>query len=275
MIVSVHQPNYLPYPGLIGKIIFSDKFVYLGNVQFEKASWQNRNRLRNERGEVLLTVPVLTKGKFSQRISEVCINCEEAWHEKHLKTIYRNYVRTSYFTDFFPFFEEFYSKTFVSLYELDIFVMNYLLMLFDIQTEILHDKDFDFKGAKTLRLIDICKELNCNVFLSNKGSEAYVDLGIFEDKGLCHLYLDYVGKPYPQKNYPDFIPFLSIFDMLFNIGKDRTYQMISDRENYRFSEINKKLGGGDREKHINPCRRKIPRLGSREMICTSFNSYSA
>ena len=46
MILSGHQPNYWPYPGLIGKIMKSDRFVFVTKVQFEKKSWQKRNRVR-------------------------------------------------------------------------------------------------------------------------------------------------------------------------------------------------------------------------------------
>lgn len=68
IVLSGHQPNYLPYPGLIGKILHSDKFIYVSNVQLEKKSWQNRNRIKGANGEIMLSVPVLTKGKFNQTI---------------------------------------------------------------------------------------------------------------------------------------------------------------------------------------------------------------
>ena len=249
MIVSAHQPNYLPYPGLIGKIIFSDKFVYLGNVQFEKASWQSRNRLRSREGELLLIVPVSSEQLSEKKIVEIEIAENHKWKRKH-KNILSFYRKAPYYKDFSSFFEDLYNQDWKRLYELDIFIMNYLLELFDIDTEILYDTDFDFQGVKTERLVDICRQLDCETYLSGKGSEAYLEIEKFTKEGYNHLYMNYEGFIYPQLNYPDFIPFLSIFDMLFNIGKDRTYQVISNRENYRFSQINKKLGGGGIEKNI-------------------------
>ena len=71
MILSGHQPNYLPYPGLFGKIMMSDKFIYVTKVQFNKKSWQNRNRIKTRDGWIWLTVPTLTKGKFVQDICDV------------------------------------------------------------------------------------------------------------------------------------------------------------------------------------------------------------
>ena len=86
MILSGHQPNYWPYPGLIGKIMLSDSFVYVTKVQFEKKSWQKRNRIRTKEGWTYLQVPTITKGKFDQNICDVEIDNTtphelEAWFE--------------------------------------------------------------------------------------------------------------------------------------------------------------------------------------------------
>ncbi len=240
MILSGHQPNYLPYPGLIGKILFSDKFIYVSNVQLEKKSWQNRNRLRGANGEIVLTVPVLTKGKFDQKISEAQINNTENWRQKHLSTIQLNYKKTPFYNDYIGFFEDLYSKEWNSLNELDIYVMNFILKDLGIKTEIYYDTDFQFEGAKTDLLVDMTKQLKCDTYLSNKGSENYVDIPSFTKEGLNHWYLDYKGVQYRQAFRP-FVPYLSIFAMLFNVGKDETYAIISDKNNYTFSELNEKI----------------------------------
>lgn len=110
MILSGHQPNYLPYPGLIGKILHSDKFIYVSNVQFEKKSWQNRNRIKGANGEIVLSVPVLTKGKFEQSISEVKINNKTSWESKHFSAIDLNYRKAPYYNTYIDFFRDLYSR---------------------------------------------------------------------------------------------------------------------------------------------------------------------
>lgn len=240
MILSGHQPNYLPYPGLIGKILHSDKFIYVSNVQLEKKSWQNRNRLKGANGEIVLSVPVLTKGKFNQKISETQINNGENWRQKHFGTISLNYKKAPYYKDYIDFFEDLYSKEWTSLNDLDIYIMNYVLHELNIKTEIFYDTDFDFKGSNNDLLVEMTKALNCDTYLSNKGSENYVDISAFTQNGLNHQYLDYKNVTYKQC-YREFVPFLSIFDMLFNIGKEATYEIIADRNNYNFSELNERL----------------------------------
>ena len=42
---AIMQPNYLPYPGYFNLISSVDKFIILDTAQFEKQSWQSRNRI--------------------------------------------------------------------------------------------------------------------------------------------------------------------------------------------------------------------------------------
>lgn len=240
MILSGHQPNYLPYPGLIGKIMMSDKFIYVSNVQFEKKSWQNRNRIKGANGEIILTVPVLTKGKFTQKISEVEINNSTQWKKKHFSAIDLNYRKSKYYKEYIEFFHDLYEKDWKYLNELDIYIMNWLIEHLEIKTEIYYDNDFSFTGEKNALLIDMAKKLDCDTYLSNKGSENYVDISAFTDCKLNHKYMDYIGKEYEQC-FKGFSPYLSIFDMLFNVGKQETIEMLKDESNYRFSKMNERI----------------------------------
>ena len=62
-IISIHQPVYLPWLGFFEKIISSEKFVLLDDVQYEKNGFQNRNKIRTSDGDMWLTIPVKTKSK--------------------------------------------------------------------------------------------------------------------------------------------------------------------------------------------------------------------
>jgi len=78
MIVSIHQPQYMPYIGYIYKILKSDVFVFLDDVQYKKNEWQNRNRIKGPNGLVWLTVPV--SFNFGDKINEVKI-VEDGWQK--------------------------------------------------------------------------------------------------------------------------------------------------------------------------------------------------
>ena len=71
MKIAIAQPTYLPWLGYFDLIDQVDKFVLLDTVQFEKQSWQQRNRLKTPDGLQWLTVPVKIKGRSTQTIREV------------------------------------------------------------------------------------------------------------------------------------------------------------------------------------------------------------
>ena len=93
--VGILQPGYLPWLGFFEQMFRCDVFVLYDDVQFEKGSWRNRNRIKSSQGPVWLTVPVCLKGYGFQIIKDVKINSSISWQQKHLKTITQNYGKTS------------------------------------------------------------------------------------------------------------------------------------------------------------------------------------
>lgn len=240
MVLSGHQPNYWPYPGLIGKIMKSDCFVYVTKVQFEKKSWQKRNRVRTKDGWTYIQIPTITKGKMKQNICDVMINNNENWREKNHKTIELLYSKAPFYNKYKDFLKDLYEHEWEKLVDIDIYIMQYLLNELNINTKIFYDTDFDFCGKKTDMLVDMCKKLKCDTYLSNLGSSAYVDISCFTNNGLNHQYINYIGEKYPQQ-FGGFEDGLTILDMLMNCGPQKTREIISNNSNYQFSELNKEL----------------------------------
>ena len=100
MKVAISQPTYLPWIGYFDLIDQVDRFVFLDTVQFEKRSWQQRNRIRTAEGLLFLTVPVIVKGRFEQKIKDVEIE-SPFFVRKHLRTIESNYRRAPFFGQYF------------------------------------------------------------------------------------------------------------------------------------------------------------------------------
>ncbi len=69
-ILAAHQPQYLPYPGVIQKIAAADVFVMQDDLQFARQEWQNRNRIRTQAGYRWLTIPV-QHGSHTDRINQM------------------------------------------------------------------------------------------------------------------------------------------------------------------------------------------------------------
>ena len=61
MKISIMQPIFLPWVGYFNMIIHSDLFVFLDDVQFERRSFQSRNKLIINKSAKLISVPVDSK----------------------------------------------------------------------------------------------------------------------------------------------------------------------------------------------------------------------
>ncbi|MGO8710493.1 MAG: WbqC family protein [Rhizomicrobium sp.] len=72
MIISIHQPAYLPWLGFFDRIAGSDVFIVLDNVQFERNSFINRNRIKTPDGPIWLTVPVRLDAHFDTIRRRLC-----------------------------------------------------------------------------------------------------------------------------------------------------------------------------------------------------------
>jgi len=235
MILSAHQLNYLPYPGLIAKINYSDKFIYLSNLQFEKKSWQSRNKMMNNGSEILLSIPIKNKNKI-QLIKDVEINNEINWKKKHLKTIQYNYKKAKYFKRYIKFFEKLYENNWIKLNEITEYILLYVMKELNIKTEIVSDKNYNFKEKKNDFLIEVCKKFDATTYVSNKGSEDYIDLTIFKKNKINHYFVSYKNYIYSQQNNKKFVNNLSIFDMMFNCGPDETEKIIKNKMNLVISK---------------------------------------
>src|SRR3982750_3176011 len=93
-VVSIHQPNYIPWLGYFHKMIKSDFFVLLDNVQYVKGTVANRNYIKDKKGEAcLLSVSVkLSEGAY-QKYNQIGIDYSNKWNKKHINSIKDAYLK--------------------------------------------------------------------------------------------------------------------------------------------------------------------------------------
>jgi len=218
MIVSVHQPQYLPWLGYFDKIIKSDAFVFLDNVQYKKNEFQNRNKIKTAKGWQWLTIPVLYH--FAQKIFEVEINQKTDWRKDHLKTLIVNYNRAPFFGDYRSYFEELYSKTWKKLVDINIEIVKHFAYRLDAKTKFFIASQIpNLREEPTERLIDICKYFSADTYLAGKGGAEYMDVEKFKKEGINLIFQNFEHPVYPQL-YGQFEPYMSVVDLLFNCGPE-------------------------------------------------------
>lgn len=195
----------------------ADLFIYLDDVQFEKREFQNRNRIRTARGWQYLTAPVLSKGRFSQKINEVELDNTAAWRADHLRAVRLNYVRAPFFREHLPALEELYSRDYRLLADLAIATMDLLKDAFALKTPIKFSSEFKVEEASSARLARLCAAAGADEYLSGSGAKAYLDPGVFGFAGIDLSWQDFKPREYPQA-FPGFEPDMSALDLLLNCG---------------------------------------------------------
>lgn len=222
MIVSIHQPDYIPYLGYFYKISKSDKFVFLDDCQFSNDNMHHWNRIKTPQGECRLKAPV--EYKFGDKINTVRTRDELKWKEKHLKTIEMNYSRAPFFNDLFSQFEEIILRNYMNLADMNIAINTWIAQGFGFKAEFFRTSEMTIDTVREERVIDICTVLNADEYLSGNGAKAYQINEHFTNNGLILKYTDYMPIEYRQQwKKCGFLENMSAIDYIFNCGFDWNY----------------------------------------------------
>jgi len=216
-VVAIHQPQYLPWLGYFDKIYRCDVFCLLDTVQYKKNEFQNRNRIKTTDGWQWLTVPVTYR--FPQRIEEVGVNQTVDWQRKHLQALKTNYSKAPFFEIYFGRFEELYQHSYEFLVQVNVACIKSLMKLLGLERKLVLASSLPVETEDpTLRLVEICKKLGGDFYLSGRDGANYMDIDMFAGHQIDILFQDFQHPQYPQCFGP-FEPNMSVVDLLFNCGQ--------------------------------------------------------
>ena len=219
MIVTIHQPNYFPYPGFFQKVLLSDIYVILDRAQFE-FDITNRNKVITPEGSwSRISVPIKKGQKFFE-IRNVEINNDQPWAEKNWDLIHKSYNDSPFFDLYKTTLNSVFKKKWNLIFDLNFYTLKKVLEWLNIKTEIIFDSELDVTGKSSEHLLNICKKLGATKYLSGPGGSDYLNEKIFEQNKIKVEYQKYDPIIYPQKYAKSFVSNLSILDLLFNVGSD-------------------------------------------------------
>ena len=221
--VAVLQSNYIPWKGYFDIIHDVDEFIFHDDLQYTKNDWRNRNViLVPEVGQKWLTIPV---GINEHRlIIDVRMN-DHSWQRKHFLTLKMAYNRAPHFRRYEEFFRHVYlERRWEYLYELNRFLIERISRDFlGINTTFSDSRDYPTHGAKHEKLLSLVRAAHADLYLSGPAAKDYIVADDYDRAGIKLVWKDYAGYPeYPQRGKP-FNHFVSIVDLLFNVGDDAPY----------------------------------------------------
>lgn len=224
MILTAHQPVYLPWLGLFHKIAISDVYCYFDDVQYLSSDWNNRNKIKIQDCGRWLTVPVLRHGYLCKTIKEMKINNTVDWRKKHWMSIYLNYKKAPYFDDYAGFFEDTYKKEWQYLSDLNEYMLKWFLKVLNINVKYYKASELDLKGKKSDLVLYMCQKLKADTYVFGALGKDYANERDFK-KNNVKVYFQNYQHPIYQQLRGDFLPYMSIVDLLFNCG-DKSAEIV-------------------------------------------------
>jgi len=217
MILTAHQPGYMPWLGLFHKIYLSDMFCSFDIAQYQNKEFDNRNKIKTNTGPIWLTVPVESKNHFEKKLRDIKI-INNGWNRKHFKSIDLAYRKAPFYEDYIGDLEIILmGKKYTYLADLNMEMLEFGLKALDINVPIVRSSDFDFIGAKSELVLDMCKKIRATEYIFGAQGRDYADVDSFLASGVKPHFQAYVHPIYPQL-HGDFEPYMSVIDLLFNAG---------------------------------------------------------
>jgi hypothetical protein len=216
-IISIHQPNYIPWLGYFYKIYQSDCFVFLDNAQYSNEGMHNYHYIKSPQGKLRLKIPV--QQTLGDRINDVRTKDELDWKVKHLRLIETNYVKAKFFEEIYSDFKNLLQQNFQSLSELNSSIIKKICNKFGIKVEFYNSSDLDISTLREERILDLCTTLKADVYYSGTGARAYQKEENFNSRGIQLRYSEFIPFNYEQQWY-GFCSNVSVLDYLFNYGYD-------------------------------------------------------
>jgi hypothetical protein len=224
--VVIMQPTFLPWCGYFHLAGQSDVFVFLDDVQLEKQSWQTRNRLLVNKAPHWISVPII-HDNCNQSIAETKVKESSNWRAKLHRTFLLNYGNHPFSTEAQEIVNLILHSDSDSLAVINESVIEFIAEKLRIKANFFKSSSLQINKKRTDKLISICDYFQADVYLSPQGARKYLEADCFSERTLIKLIFQEFSQPsYVQKGLKDFIPNMSILDMVANIGFDHTSELI-------------------------------------------------
>lgn len=176
--------------------------VVLDSVQYTKNDWRNRNKLLTPSGEsTWLTIPVITANRMTQKICDAEVK-DNHWIKKHQMTCQQFLSSRPFFNSYWDSWQDSFDlcKNQTKLASVNEIWRTQLLEQMNIKTQIISDSSLEpLPDDKNLRVLNICKLLNADEYITGPVADQYLNYSLFSNHGIEIKVMDYAQYPdYPQ-----------------------------------------------------------------------------
>lgn len=225
--IVISQPMFFPWVGMFEQTRLADAYVHYDDVQFSKGSFTNRVQIKTARGSEWLSIP-LRDLRLGQNICEVAVDDRQDWRHRHLQRLSEAYASAPFFDEMLALTKAVYARPAVTLSEIATASMEAVWDYFPTARprEVLWSSAMGIGGQSSRRVLDVVKRAAGTHYITGHGARQYLDHALFEAEGVRVEYLNYQKQAYPQL-HGEFTPFVSVLDLVANLGKDGARVMVS------------------------------------------------
>lgn len=225
MKVAIHQPHYFPWEGYISKIKTVDKFILMNEVQLTDGSPMYRHSLLTLNGQKkYITIPFEKTNYKKKFYKDILLNPQIDWQKKHVDFIKVNYSKSPFYKEVMDVISFIFNKKYDNICDVTVDTILVMKDIFNINTDIILQSELNYpkESKKNQLVLDLCIASNADCYLSGQGAKKYMELEPFEKSNIKVDFQDFKQTEYTQLNSKEFIRGLSILDMLFSVGIEKT-----------------------------------------------------
>ena len=228
MIITIHQPEHLPWLGFFNKLSKADVFVILDSVPYRKNYFQNRNRIIGSNGVQFIGIPTVNVGHIEGTIAttKIAVQGNAKWRNKYLNTIRMSYGKHPYFSEVYPILERAIMMDTDLIAEINIEIFTSFADKMGFAPKYIRSSTLNVEGSKSDLILDICRTLETDTYIAGPSGRDYLNMQSFTDAGIKVVFNDYHHPIYPQKKVDEFIPYMSALDLFMNCGFEEGKRII-------------------------------------------------
>lgn len=226
MKTAIHQPHYFPWLGYFDIMAKADIFILMDEVQMERRSYMIRNRVLDTKGEIkYITISADTQGFLEKQYREIPVKDTDVWTARQ-KSVLKEYYRWAKHRDeILPVVNAFLENRYETVCQWTCASIQLIAGLLEIKTPLVYQSalDYDRESKKSDLVLALCKAVGADIsFTGRGGSMEYLDREAFAANGVTPCFQDFKHPVYPQCSGGEFVPGISVLDMLFNCGVEES-----------------------------------------------------
>ena len=227
MKVAIMQPYFLAYVGYYQLIHSVDKFVIYDNLKYNKSSWVNRNRILLNGEDRLFTLPLKSDSDNLNNNERYLADNYKSERNKIIQWIKHSYKKAPFYNVIIQFIEIIFNQDSRNLFDFIYFSVHQICELLEIETEIIKSSSLkiDHSLKSEAKVIAICKYLNADIYINAIGGKSLYSKDSFSENNIALRFIKARKIEYTQFSN-EFIPWLSIIDVLMFNGIDKTKNML-------------------------------------------------